>query len=75
MESPITTDRKRSERSLKAAVVGGGKGCKSVLEMVQGDTLGRFRMDIVGVADIDPEAEGMVFARDSGVERTLLVWI
>ena len=50
-----------------AAIVGGGKGCKSILEMVQGDTLGQFRMQVLGVADVDPEATGIRYARELGV--------
>ena len=39
----------KATRLLRAAIVGGGKGCQSVIQMVRGDTLGRFRMVIVGV--------------------------
>ena len=51
----------------KAAIVGGGRGCKSILEMVQGDTLGQFRMRVLGVADVDPQAIGVQYARELGV--------
>jgi PAS domain S-box-containing protein len=54
-------------RTLRAAIVGGSKGCESVLRMVEGDTLGRFRMNILGVADLKPEAAGMRYAREIGV--------
>lgn len=57
----------RGGRKLRAAIVGGGQGCESVLRMVRGDTLGRFRMEIVGVADINPSAPGMVYARELGI--------
>jgi len=50
-----------------AAIAGGGKGCKSILEMVQGDTLGQFRMRVLGVADVDPESIGIQYARELGV--------
>ena len=50
-----------------AAIVGGGTGCKSILEMVQGDTLGHFRMRVLGVADVDSEAVGIQYARKLGV--------
>ncbi|MCP4592259.1 MAG: PAS domain-containing protein, partial [bacterium] len=51
----------------KAAVVGGGKGCESILKMVQADTLGEFRMQVLGVADADPNATGVQYAREIGV--------
>jgi len=50
-----------------AAIVGGGNGCKSILEMVQGDTLGHFRMRVLGVADVAPDAVGIQYARQLGV--------
>jgi len=50
-----------------AAIVGGGKGCKSFLEMVRGDTLGQVRMRVLGVADVDPDAVGIQYARQLGV--------
>jgi PAS domain S-box-containing protein len=52
---------------INAAIVGGGKGCESVLKMVKKDTLGRFRLRIQGVADIDPQAPGLRYAREIGV--------
>ena len=51
------------------AIVGGSSGCEAILRMVQEDTLGRFRMSIRGVADTNPEAPGMRYARQIGVER------
>jgi len=62
--SPSGTD---SATPTNAAIVGGGIGCKSILEMVQGDTLGRFRMRVLGVADVDPDAVGIQYARELGV--------
>ena len=48
----------------RAAIVGGGKGCESILRMVAEDRLGRFRMRIIGVADKNPEAPGIRYARE-----------
>ena len=53
---------------LCAAIVGGGKGCESILRMVEEDALGRFRMTILGVADTDPDAPGVRYAREIGVQ-------
>ncbi len=49
------------------AIIGGGGGCEVILRMVQEDTLGRFRMSIEGVADRNPDAPGMCYARQNGV--------
>ncbi len=55
-------------RPLNAAIIGGGKGCESILKMVQEDSLGRFRMNIRGVADTNPQARGVLYARKLGIE-------
>jgi PAS domain S-box-containing protein len=52
---------------LRTAIVGGGKGCETVLRMVQEDTLGRFRMEILGVAEVQEDAPGVRYAREQGV--------
>ena len=49
------------------AIVGGGKGCESILKMAEGGSLGSFRMRISGVADKDPEARGCLYAKKIGV--------
>jgi len=54
-------------RPLKAAIVGGGKGCVSILNMVEKDTLRDFRMRVLGVSDLDPPAPGLIYAREIGV--------
>jgi PAS domain S-box-containing protein len=54
------------DHTLITAIVGGGCGCEAILRMV--DTLGGFRMSIVGVADINPDASGLRCAREMGIE-------
>ncbi len=49
------------------AIVGGGKGCESFIRMVMEDKLGRFRLHICGVAELDLEAPGIRLAREIGV--------
>ncbi len=56
------------KRPLRTAIVGGGRGCVNILEMVRNDELGRFRMDILGVADPNMDAPGMELARETGVQ-------
>lgn len=58
----------QDEGALNTAIVGGGRGCEAILRMVYEDALKRFRMCVLGVADIDPEAAGMRYAREAGVE-------
>ncbi len=54
-------------RPHNAAIVGGGKGCESFIRMVEEDKLGRFRLRICGVAEIDPDAPGIRLARELGI--------
>jgi len=68
-DSPFPTDN--NARPLKAAIVGGGKGCVSFLKMVEKDTFRDFRMRILAVADIDPDAPGLRYARKSGVPKVV----
>lgn len=60
-------DAKDDAVPINAAIVGGGQGCRSILEMAQSDMLGRFRMRILGVADVDPEGVGVRCARELGI--------
>ena len=54
-------------RPYNAAIVGGGQGCGSFIRMVQEDRFGRFRLNILGVSDIRPDAPGIAVAREFGV--------
>jgi PAS domain S-box-containing protein len=58
---------KNDTRPLNAAIVGGGKGCVSIMQMVEEGTLQDFPMRILGVADINPEAPGILHAKELGV--------
>ncbi|HUU81440.1 MAG TPA: ATP-binding protein [Acidobacteriota bacterium] len=48
--------------SLNAAIVGGGKGCEELLKILDEDRLSRLNMKILGVADVNPEAPGFLYA-------------
>ncbi len=67
VDSTSSPDNANGATPTYAAIVGGGKGCKSILKMVQSDTLGQFRMRVLGVADGNAEAIGMKYARELGV--------
>ncbi len=55
-------------RPYRTAIVGGGLGCKTFLSMAAEDKLGSFRLKICGVAEVNPDAPGLVYAREAGVE-------
>ncbi|TAL67002.1 MAG: PAS domain S-box protein [Bacteroidetes bacterium] len=52
---------------MKAVIIGGGKGCRSLLELTRGKTLKEFRIDVVGVIDINLNAPGIAYARELGL--------
>ncbi len=69
MSDAVTDSGTSSEDSpVVTAIIGGGSGCEVILRMVREDTLKRFRMSIRGVADTNPDAPGMRYARTIGVE-------
>jgi PAS domain S-box-containing protein len=50
--------------SLNAAIVGGGKGCEELLKILDEERLSRLNMKILGVADVNPEAPGFLYAEE-----------
>ena len=48
---------------LNVAVVGGGPGCKAVMDTVFGKHLSRLHMNLVGIADTDPKAPAIMRAQ------------
>ena len=56
--------------SLKLAIVGGGRACKFFLKLVRLGHLPFLEIDILGVCDINPEAEGLRMARQLGIYTT-----
>jgi signal transduction histidine kinase len=55
---------------LNIAIVGGGKACKFFLELLQTDYLRNIDINLMGVCDIDPEAEGLQMAKQMGIYTT-----
>jgi PAS domain S-box-containing protein len=51
---------------MKTIIVGGGVGCKAVLEMVIQNRLSVLSPEILGVVDVDPSAPGLIFAAEQG---------
>ena len=51
---------------MKAIFVGGGAGCRDVLDLFLQGQLAILDLEILAVVDIDPDAPGMAFARRQG---------
>jgi two-component system NtrC family sensor kinase len=49
---------------LGVAIVGGGRACYDLLQLLDKDRLSRLKMTILGVSDLNPDAPGLVYARE-----------
>ena len=52
---------------LKIGIIGGGRGCQRVLQQAAKSLGSRPRLVIIGVADLDPQAPGVVTAQAMGI--------
>lgn len=55
---------------LNVAIVGGGRGCKAIMDMIFAEKLKELRMNLVGVADTKPDAVGCRYAQEKGIYTT-----
>jgi len=51
-------------------IVGGGRVCKAILKIVLGENFSNDKMNILGVAEINEKAEGLIYARNKGIFTT-----
>jgi PAS domain S-box-containing protein len=57
-------------RILNVAIVGGGPGCKAIMDMIFTKKLSQLRMRLVGVADRHSSAVGYRYAQEKGIFTT-----
>ncbi|MDY6989673.1 MAG: hypothetical protein SWQ30_16630, partial [Thermodesulfobacteriota bacterium] len=55
---------------LSVAIIGGGPGCKAIMEMIFAEKLRELPMRVVGVACTNPEAVGYRYAQEMGIYTT-----
>jgi two-component system NtrC family sensor kinase len=53
---------------MRTVIVGGGRGCRAILKLLQAGHLRELQMEVVCVADPDPEAPGLVYAREKRLQ-------
>jgi len=67
-------DGKRDQGSgvlrLRLGIVGGGRACKFFLELLQKDPFPYLAVEVTGVCDIRPDAEGLLLAKEMGIYTT-----
>jgi PAS domain S-box-containing protein len=54
----------QADLPLNVAFVGGGKACYDLLQMLDNERLSRLKMKILGVVDVNPQAPGLVYAKN-----------
>ena len=64
------TGTQRQKLTLNLAIVGGGRTCKSFLKLLQTNPIPEIDIHIAGICDRNPEGEGLVEARKSGIFTT-----
>jgi len=57
-------------KTFNVAIVGGGPGCKAIMDMIFAETLSELRMKLLGVASTDPKAVGYLYAKEKGLFTT-----
>ena len=54
-------------KTLNVAIVGGGPGCKAIMDMIFAEKLSQLRMKLIGVACSNPKAVGYRYAQEKGI--------
>jgi signal transduction histidine kinase len=60
----------KQDRALNVAIVGGGPGCKAIMDMIFAEKLNQLDMKLVGVACTNPDAVGYRYAQEKGFYTT-----
>jgi signal transduction histidine kinase len=70
MEARQVIDNRNDKMHFNLAIVGGGKAAKFFLRLAETDSLPFISIKIVGVCDIDADAEGLALAGEMGIFTT-----
>lgn len=52
-------------KALNVAIVGGGPGCKAIMDMILAEKLSQLRMKLIGIACTNPKTVGYRYARET----------
>lgn len=55
---------------LNLAILGGGTSCKAILHFLEKHPLAFVDVNVLGVCDINPRAEGLLYAKEKGIFTT-----
>ena len=57
-------------KRVNVAIVGGGPGCKVIMDMIFAEKLMELQMKLIGVACTNPKAVGYLYAQEKGIYTT-----
>jgi PAS domain S-box-containing protein len=57
-------------KAVNVSIVGGGPGCKAIMDMIFAEKLSQLRMRLIGVACRNPDAMGYRYAQEQGIYTT-----
>ena len=57
-------------KTLNVAIVGGGLGCKAIIDMIFAEKLSQLQINLIGIACTNPEAVGYRYAQEKGIYTT-----
>lgn len=60
----------KKRKAFNVAIVGGGPGSKAIIDIILDKKLSQLQMNLIGVADPDPEAIGYRYAQEKGIFTT-----
>ena len=60
----------KQHKVLNVAIVGGGTGCKAIMEMIFAEKLSQLRIKLIGVASIHSKTVGYLYAQEKGIYTT-----
>ncbi len=60
----------QTAQALNVAIIGGGPGCRAIMDMIFAEKLSGLRMNLIGVADLNPKAAGYSYARERNIYTT-----
>jgi len=60
----------KRKKVLNVAIVGGGPGCKAIMDMIFAKKLSQLQMKLIGVACTNPKDVGYLYAQEKGIYTT-----
>ncbi|RJX28319.1 MAG: PAS domain S-box protein [Desulfurivibrio sp.] len=59
-----------NKKTINVAIVGGGPGCKALMDMIFAEKLDQLHMNLIAVSDTNPEAVGYRYAQEHRIYTT-----